>query len=158
VTCKAALVTDTRYRERLTPRWWAWLLAFSLMLMLAIAYGAAFGDTVGWVLVGGGAVLVIFLLILTAPRVELTDEYLLVDDARLPLGSISSAAVVTSAEMRALRGPGADARLFVALRPWSAPAGVYVLLDDADDPHPAWLFTSRHPARLTAAITATMNR
>lgn len=151
-------MTEARYHERLTPRWWAWLLAFSLMLMLAIAYGAAFGDTVGWLLAGVGAILVIFLLMLTAPRVEVNDGYLIVDDARLPLGSISSVAAVTSVQMRDLRGPGADARLFVALRPWSAPAGVYVQLDDAADPHPAWLFTSRHPARLAAAITATMNR
>ncbi len=152
------MTTEPTYRERLLPRWWAWLLAFSLMLMLAIAYGAAFGDTVGWALSGGGAVLVIFVLILTAPRLVVTDEYLMVDDARLPLNSIASATAVTGAEMRDLRGPGADARLFVALRPWSAPAGVYVQLDDPTDPHPAWLFTSRHPARLTAAITATMNR
>jgi hypothetical protein len=48
--------------------------------------------------------------------------------------------------------------MFVALRPWSAPAGVLVRLDDPEDPHPAWLFTSRHPVRLAAAITATMDR
>ena len=150
--------TEAIYRERLTPRWWAWLLAFSLMLMVAIAYGAAFGGTVGWLLAGAGALLVIFLLTLTAPQVEVTDEYLLVDDARMPLSSIDSAVAVTTTEMRDLRGPGADARLFVALRPWSASAGVYVKIDDPEDPHPAWLFTSRHPARLAAAITATMNR
>ena len=152
------MTTEAPYRERLTPRWWAWLLAFCLMLMVAIAYGAAFGATVGWSLAGGGALLVIFLLLLTAPRLEVTDEYLVVDDARLPLRSIASAAAVSSVEMRDLRGPGADARLFIALRPWSAGAGVYVQLDDPEDPHPAWLFTSRHPDRLAAAITATMDR
>lgn len=152
------MTTGTSYRERLTPRWWAWLLAFSLMLMLAIAYGAAFGSTVGWLLVGVGALIVILLLIITAPCVEVTDEHLVVDSARLPLASIGSATAVSGAEMSALRGPGSDARMFVALRPWSAPAGVLVRLDDPEDPHPAWLFTSRHPARLAAAITATMDR
>ena len=53
---------------------------------------------------------------------------------------------------------GADGRLFVSLRPWSGADGVLVRLDDPKDPHPAWLFTSRHPARVVAALAATMDR
>jgi hypothetical protein len=55
-----------------------------------------------------------------------------------------------------MRGPSSDARLFVALRPWSASSGVLLELNDPLDPHPAWLFSSRHPARVVAAVTATM--
>jgi hypothetical protein len=152
------VIPDTDYAERLVPRWWAWLLAFGLMLMVAVAYGAALGDRIGWIVAGGGGALVVLLLWVTAPRLRVTADALEVDAARLPRASISSATVVTAAEIRALRGPGSDARIFVALRPWSSPNGVLVRLEDADDPHPAWLFTSRHPARVTDALAATMDR
>ena len=33
----------THYRERLLPKWWAWLLMVSFVAMIAIAYGAALG-------------------------------------------------------------------------------------------------------------------
>ena len=126
--------------------------------MVAVAYGAALGGTTGWIVGGGGGALVVLLLWVTAPRLSVTDDVLVVDAARLPLTSIASATVVSASEIRALRGPGSDARIFVALRPWSSPSGVLVELDDPDDPHPAWLFTSRHPTRVTTALTATMDR
>jgi hypothetical protein len=144
------------YRERLLPRWWAWLFAVALVLMLAVAYGAALGASAGWLMAIGGIILTVFLLLLTAPRVAVTGTHLEVDGARLPVTSIASVEDVDAGRIRELRGPGSDARLFVALRPWSCSTGVLVLLDDPDDPHPAWLFSSRHPARVVAAITATM--
>lgn len=144
------------YRERLLPRWWAWLLVLGLVAMLAIAYGAALGALVGWLVAGGTALLAVVLLVVTAPEVRVDAGTLLVDDARLPVTSIASVEQVDRAEIARLRGPGADARLFVALRPWSASDGVLVRLDDPEDPHPAWLFTSRHPARVEAALAATM--
>lgn len=144
------------HAERLLPRWWAWLLAAALVSMVAIAYGAALGATVGWCIEAGGVALVLLLLWVTAPRVTVTQTELVVDRARLPRTSVRSASAVDAERIRELRGPGADARLFVALRPWSAPGGVLVELDDPDDPHPAWLFTSRHPSRVAAALTATM--
>lgn len=146
----------TRYRERLLPRWWAWLLMLGLVAMISVAYGAALGARVGWGVAAGTTVLAVILLVVTAPEVRVEDGALLVDDARLPLASISSVEIVDAAGIARLRGPGADARLFVALRPWSASDGVLVTLDDADDPHPAWLFSSRHPARVEAALAATM--
>ena len=146
------------YSERLVPRWWAWLLAMGLVAMLSIAYGAALGAAAGWgvALITGSLVLV--LLLVTAPRVRVEPDALVVDGARLPVTSIGDVATVTGPQIAALRGPGADARTFVALRPWSARDGVLVRLDDPDDPHPAWLFSSRHPGRVAAALAATMER
>lgn len=149
--------TPSEYEERLLPSWWAWLLAMMLVLMLSVAYGAALGSTIGWLLGLGTAVLVVVLLWVTAPQVRVRDGRLEVDDATLPVASIGSVEAVTRADIARLRGPGGDARLFVALRPWSGPDGVHVVLDDPDDPHPAWLFTSRHPARVAAALAATMS-
>lgn len=146
------------YRERLLPRWWAWLLAFGLVGMLAVAYGAALGATVGWIVAGGAGALAVALILITAPEIRVTADALVVDGATLPVAVIAETATVTGPEIAKLRGPGADARTFVALRPWSAPGGVLVRLADPEDPHPAWLFTSRHPARVTEALAATMGR
>lgn len=152
------MTPDPAYQERLLPTWWAWLLAFAMVGMLAVAYGAALGATAGWAVAGGIGLLAVVLLWVTAPRIRVDAQALEVDDARLPLASIAEATTVSRADIARLRGPGGDARTFVALRPWSASQGVLVRLDDADDPHPTWLFTSRHPARVVAALAATMGR
>lgn len=146
------------YRERLLPRWWAWLLAAGLVAMLSVAYGAALGATAGWVCAAVTGGVVVILLLVTAPTVSVEPGHLVVDGAHLPVTSILDVSEVTLDEIAALRGPGADARLFVSLRPWSARDGVLVRLDDPADPHPAWLFSSRHPGRVVEALAATMER
>jgi len=147
---------DRAYRERLLPRWWVWLVAVAFATMLGIAYGAALGTASGW-LVGAGAVaLVIWLLWITSPVVRVDSSGLSVAGAVLPDSAIGQTRVVESAELRDRAGPTSDARLFTALRPWSASGAVLVRVEDNDDPHPAWLFTSRHPARVIEAITGTM--
>lgn len=144
------------YRERLLPAWWAWLLALLLGVMLGVAYGAALGGTAGWV--AGISVVVVLLLIIwaTSPSIAVDDGVVRAAGAALPATSIAAVETVTSGDISRLRGPGADARVFVSLRPWSGPDGVLITLDDREDPHPAWLLTSRHPSRLAEAITATM--
>lgn len=151
-------MTEAAYRERLLPTWWAWLLAATLVTMLAVAYGAALGARTGWIVAGVSTALVVLLIVTTAPRIRVDADGLAVDDARLPIAAIASAEAVTRSDIARLRGPGSDARLFVALRPWAAPDGVLVTLSDPEDPHPAWLVTSRHPARLVDALAATMDR
>jgi hypothetical protein len=152
------VATPGEFRERLVPRWWAWLLAYSFAGMVAVAYGAALGATIGWLLAAGGLALATALLLITAPTIVVSDAALSVGGATLPLTSIGEVEAVTGERIRELRGPGADGRLFVSLRPWSGADGVLVRLDDAEDPHPAWLFTSRHPARVVDALAATMGR
>ena len=152
------MTTASTYRERLLPSWGAWLLVLGLVLMLSIAYGAALGSTAGWLVALGTGVLAVALLLLTAPVIAVSPTGLQVQGAVLPLSSIAEFEVIDRDGIARLRGPGSDARLFVSLRPWSAPGGVLVLLDDPEDPHPAWLFTSRHPTRVTAALAATMSR
>lgn len=152
------MATPDEFRERLLPRWWAWLLAYSFIGMISVAYGAALGATLGWLIAAGGLALATGLLVITAPTIVISGTGLTVDGATLPLTSIGEVEAVTGARIRELRGPGSDGRLFVSLRPWSGNDGVLVTLDDADDPHPAWLFTSRHPARVVDTLAATMGR
>jgi hypothetical protein len=143
---------DGDYRERLLPKWWAWLAALIPVLMLAVAYGGALGTGSGLIVAVVGVVLVGWLLWISAPVTVVSAAGLRVSSGRLPLTSIGDVTVVDHAGIVALRGPGGDARLFVELRPWSARDAVLINLDDADDPHPAWLISSRHPVELQRAM------
>lgn len=138
------------YRERLLPRWWVWLVAFGVVVMLAVAYGAALGPWVGYLVGGSGLALVVWLLWITSPTINIDGTHLAVAGARLPRSRIAEVRELDSAAIDdVLR---ADARLFTALRPWSCRAGVVVALDDPADPHPAWVISSRRPAALVAAL------
>jgi hypothetical protein len=140
--------------ERLLPRWWVLVVVAIPVTMLAVAYGSAYGNGVGLAVGLIGGVIAGWLLWISAPVITMDAEFLCAGSARLPTASIGGAELVDRAQIRALRGPGSDARVFVVLRPWSARDGVLVNLDDELDPHPAWLLSSRHPQRLLDAIAA----
>ncbi|MDT5038717.1 MAG: hypothetical protein QOE03_3902, partial [Micromonosporaceae bacterium] len=61
--------------------------------------------------------------------------------------------VLGPAEKRLLLGRSAHPYAFVVQRPWINGA-VQVHLDDADDPTPYWVVSSRRPAALAAALLA----
>lgn len=56
-----------------------------------------------------------------------------------------------AAALRALLGPGADARAALMTRPWVR-SGVRVEVADPRDPTPYWVVSSRRPAALAAAL------
>lgn len=147
---------EVDYRERLLPAWWAWLIALALILMLSVAYGAALGRSAGWGVALVSIVVVGLLLIVSAPRIAVGEGMLEAGRARLPLSVVAEARGVSAEEIRALRGPGADARIYTLLRSWSTGGAVLITLADGDDPHPAWLISSRDPESLSRALTGTM--
>ena len=140
------------FRERLLPPWWVFGIALALAAMVAIAYGAAHDPWLGWITFAGAGFSVSWLLWLTSPVVEVTDTALIAGRARLPRSSIEGATLLDGAGTRIHRGPLADARTFVLLRPWRASTAVLVTLDDPTDPHPTWILTSKHPDRLVRAL------
>jgi hypothetical protein len=133
-----------------------WIVAFAFVGCLAVAYGAAIGAMAGYVVLAATGALTLWLMWITSPTIQVDDKGLRVAGAQLPRGVIGAVEVVDRGRIRDLRGPGADARVFTALRPWSARDGLLVEIIDPEDPHPAWLVSSRHPARAAAALTATM--
>ncbi len=144
------------YRERLIPGPTVWLVVGGLVAMVAIAYGAALGSGVGWI---GGALGILGLGLLMwrgSPLLIVTDQALIAGSAVLPLSTIGEVRIVDRDAIAALRGPQGDARLYVVLRPSSTPDGLLVIVEDPDDPHPAWLLSSRHPQRMAEVLTATM--
>lgn len=73
--------------------------------------------------------------------------------ARIEIEYCGDAVALDAERTAAVRGRDADARAYLALRPYIATA---VRLDIADDrdPTPYWLISSRNPERLVAAIEA----
>lgn len=144
------------YRERLLPAWWVWLILGGLVTMLAVAYGAALGSTVGWTVAAALTAIGSSFLVLTSPRLVVDHGEFRVGHARLPDWAIADVRVCDREAVRELRGSTGDARLFTVLRSWSAPGAIVVDIADPADPHPAWLVSSRHPEALRQALSATM--
>jgi len=53
--------------------------------------------------------------------------------------------------LRRVVGREGDPQAFVSIRPWIGP-GVQLWLDDADDPTPYWVVSTRHPADVVGLI------
>lgn len=140
-----------RYRERLYPSIAIFVLVVGLATIVGVAYGAAYGAPWGW---GFGALLCaigVGILLATSTPIHVDDRVVRVGRARLPLTSVARAQPLDRDEMHEARRHG-DPRDYLVLRAWSSRRGVSITLDDAQDPHPRWVVTSRHPERLSDAV------
>ena len=139
------------YRERLWPGPGLLIIAAVVIAPVAIAYGAAFGATLGWIL----GILVIGLtwawLIGSAPVVQVDERVLRAGRARLPRQFVGEVRAL-DAEALAIERTSGDVRTFMVLRPGSSRSGVLVTVTDPRDPHPRWIVQTRSPARLAAAL------
>lgn len=141
------------YRERLLPKWWVFVFVASLIAMLSIAYGAAISPPVGWLMFLVLTLGSIAAMVTSSPVIEVSDV-LAVDHARLPLAFIGEVAVLDATQTREARSRRISATNFVLVKSWASSQSVLVTLTDPDDPHPAWLVSSRHPHELIEAISA----
>lgn len=146
------MTEKTIFAERLVPGWYVFALVYGFIGMISIAYGAVLGAVFGWLLLIVGGLLVSVLIVVTSPVVRVDADSLSVGRARLPRAVIAEVAPLDAEEVRRARGPQADARNFMALRPSRSRVAVQVTLDDPTDPHPAWIITSKRTAELLAAL------
>jgi hypothetical protein len=140
------------YRERLWPAPWIFLatalvIPASLLVFLPISQLA--GVIVAVVLYGA----IVATLLLTTPRIEVADGELRAGRARLPLSVVSDVRAARGADAVHERGVGLHADAWLLIRGW-IPDVVRVELDDADDPTPYWIISSRRAEELAAAIAA----
>ena len=142
------------FRERLVPRWPAWLVCGALIAMIAGAYGAALGSVVGWSLGLGLAAVASIATLALSPEIRVTATELRAGPAVLPRTAIGAAVALDAQATRAARGPGADARSYVLLRTLHAATAVRIDLVDPQDPHPSWLLTSARPGELARALSS----
>jgi hypothetical protein len=79
------------------------------------------------------------------------EVWLHVDDARLPMSAVAEVEVLDPVAYSDALGVALHPLSFVVQRPWIN-RGVRIVLDDPDDPTPAWVVSSRRPERLRAAL------
>ena len=145
-----------RYRERLNvPASW-WVLGVLLALSAALAVG--FYTGLGWALaVGAAAALAVAALFWAGSAlVVLSDTELRVGRAAIELDYLGGCRALDRAQTADRSGPGADARAYLVLRPYIRTA-VELTLDDAADPVPYWLVSTRRPHQLERAVAEALS-
>jgi Protein of unknown function (DUF3093) len=140
------------YRERLfaPPLWWA----MGMLMMLTFGAIVWTGFDLGITLAVFGAVIAItaaFLLNWGRATIQVTGGELLAGGARLPLTDVGEVLPLDEEQTRALRGPRADPRAHLLIRPYLRSA-VYVEVTQPGAASPYWLLATRRPAELAAAI------
>ena len=139
------------YAERLWPPPWVWLLPPALVSVVAIAYGSAYGTSLGWLLLAVGTAIGWCALVAWSTRLRVDERVFRAGRARLPLRYAGPPEALAGEDFRTAVRSG-DARAYVVVRPWRTRSGVSVPVTDPEDPHPRWLVASRHPDRLAAAL------
>jgi hypothetical protein len=140
----------TIYRERLWPAAWLFLstaLVIPASLLVFLPINETAGIAVATVLYVG----CVAILLLAAPVVEVTSSEFIAGKAHLPLELVANATGFVGSEATAERGQRLDARAWLLIRGWIDPV-VRVELNDANDPVPYWLISTRHPDAIVAAI------
>jgi len=141
------------FRERLTVpvAWWVLAALFALSLLLASGFylGPVWG--IGSALVTMAVAAAVFTSLSTVVTVDAGE--LRVGRAVIERSYIGSCSALDAEAAERRGGVDADARAHLVLRPYIRTA-VEIALDDPADPVPYWLVSSRHPARLAAALSA----
>lgn len=140
------------YRERLSAplTWWLAALGFAFIWgwVFLVATKWSIAITVFVVLAIAGCALVWrygSMLIAVGP------DGLRVGRAFVDTAHVGEATALDRAGYRTKLGTGADARAYLATRPY-IDHGVVITIDDPSDPTPYWLVSSRHPAALAEAL------
>ncbi len=145
------------YYERVWPSIGSLLVSAVLFPLVTLVF-LPLVDTVWAVLIGAGAFLAAALTMLSAsPVIEIQVEegksLLKVANAKIDLSHLGNVAMVPIEQARAERGPKLHAKAFVYFQ-----SGVTELLKvellDPTDPTPYWLFSTRRPGALAAALEA----
>jgi hypothetical protein len=140
------------YTEQLRVPAAYWVLGMLSAVILASTAWAGFNLIVAiacYVVFCGGCAAV--LLAWSHTTIEVSDGELRAGSATLPLATAGEVAALDETQSRALRGPRADPRAFMLIKPYLRLA-VYVEVTGEDQERPYWLIGSRRPAELVAAI------
>ena len=146
------------YDERLVapPLWWVGGTAVAVMLAAGIHAGGTGARAVAPYVVLPLLVLGV-LAYASRGRVRVDDGQLHVPGARIPLTHVGGVTPLDREATRRVRGPLAEPRAYVALRPW-LPQSVRVQVEDPEDDTPYWLVGTRDPQALAAALVAEQQR
>ncbi len=129
-----------------------WIIAYAFGITTVTAVGFYLGP---WWAVGSGIVtaigLAIALLLMGRPVAVVGPDGVRVGESLLEWPYVGAVEMHDAAATRRRLGVDADARAWVVQRPY-IPGSIEIAVDDAADPHPYWLVSTRFPAQFAAAI------
>ncbi|MGI5130905.1 DUF3093 domain-containing protein [Pseudonocardia sp. CA-107938] len=138
--------------ERLSvPLWW-YLMAAGLGVLLGAEIHMGYPGLRSWI--GYATLIPLFVLALVwlgRSRVQVTADELVVGERRLPLSAVGRVDVVAKADKQEALGPQLDPSAYLLHRTWVGPVVRVEVLDGAD-PAPYWVFSSRRPDQVLAAL------
>lgn len=138
------------YRERLSPSLWALVSAAVGGPMVALVF-TPIDATLALVIGALAGVALVSALILTAPIVAVGAGELRVGRAHIDVADLGEPVGVIGEDARQARGPGLSRGAWHLLR-GGIDGVVRVPVRDPEDPVTEWVFSSRTPDRLVAAI------
>ncbi|MBT1017978.1 DUF3093 family protein [Canibacter sp. lx-72] len=138
------------YTERLLPTPWLYLITFLivpavilLLLPVNLLLAIFLAPTV--------YLLVITILIMTSPKIMVSQDTFYAGTAYIPLSYLGTVTILNRDELSIALGVQADARAFLIIRGWIHTA-LKVTNTDPTDPAPYWIVTTRRPQELAAAL------
>ena len=138
------------YSERLWPAWWLWVAAVIVGASLSLTF---FPIGVAWGVIAMvvGMSLLVFALLATTPRLEVTGNALRAGRAQIERKHLGRVVGHRGPAAREQLGPGFDARSYQCIRGWIGPVITAQILDE-QDATPYWLFSTRHPEAVLQAL------
>jgi hypothetical protein len=136
--------------------WWWWPLGFGLAALIAVEVNMGVPSLPDWLpfavlfVAAAGALLWLGRLEIRVTSGDGVIE-LWAGEAHLPITVIARSAEIPRSAKSAALGRQFDPAAYVLHRGWVGPL-VLVVLDDADDPTPYWLLSTRHPERVVSAL------
>ena len=133
----------SEYSERLSPAWWLILAVFLVVptsVLIFLPLSLVVGVLTGVVLWVG----MVGVLWWSSPTVSLSNSGFRAGRAWVEWEHVQDIVAVDAGSARVEKGVNLDARAWLVLRPWIAPA-VKVIINDPADPTPYWLVSTRRP-------------
>jgi len=140
----------TLYHERLWPAPWLFF-AVALVIPASLLVFLPISDTAGIVVAVVLYLGCVTLLLVGSPAIRITDTELIAGKARIPVSLVGAATSHSGEDARQERGPRLDARAWLLIRGWVDPV-VKIPIEDAADPAPYWLVSTRHPEAIALAL------
>ena len=141
------------YSEKLWPAWWIWLVAVIIGASVSLIF-FPISIGLGLVVMVIGMALLLFALVITTPRLEVSDGWLTAGRARIDLEHVGMVVGHRGPAAREQLGPGFDARSYQCIRGWIDPV-LTVQITDPEDATPYWIISTRDPEAVLAALGST---
>ncbi|MBM7782913.1 DUF3093 domain-containing protein [Arthrobacter tumbae] len=140
------------YEEKLWPAPWIWMVVAGAAVASVFTF-IPISIEAGIIAAVVVAAVLTTLLVLSTPRIRVTPAELQVGKAQIERRYLGDVTAFTGADATAQRGTELHGRAYLCIRGWISPV-VRITIDDAEDPTPYWLTSTRRPEQLKAALTA----